>query len=283
MQFINKNNPEIRRKALRHNRQIFVDWWNANGNYDTLEYSTPTVRPMIEDILECQDYFCCYCMRRLYLHDEINHVRNVSLEHIIPKKISGDKLVQELPFYRSIPFLSYKRVKVHDGGRLDIETKVIKKQPYPHILSFDNIVASCDAKLPRMGDNILSNNCCNNNRDQNLIPVVFYCENASELIRYSKDGKMDFDEEYAEFVGTKGANLTCFELARVRRFWCLISQSKYTSDDVRTAEVDLDMRDDIITSITHKGEIGRWEFLTENKIWCAFSDYYWFYEYYSKK
>ncbi len=100
MQFIDKLNP-ANEKAGCDEIQSVIDshWIEEESRYRNLDYNNAKSQlgKFTEIIVGEQHELCCYCMRRLYTDasQNGNHKSNITLEHIIPNKISESQWLKE--------------------------------------------------------------------------------------------------------------------------------------------------------------------------------------------
>lgn len=90
MRFIDKNNPANRIEGLSINRKILNNCWDGK-KYVNLDYHSVDKVELYEHLKNEQNGLCCYCMRRIRTQDdkEKRHLKNITLEHVIPHKIKG--------------------------------------------------------------------------------------------------------------------------------------------------------------------------------------------------
>lgn len=281
MKFIDKTNPEYRNKGLRINRQILKAQWNGTA-YFNLGYETVDKTDLTELLMEEQDGFCCYCMRRLHPGKEGNHRKNITLEHVIPHRISQEEWEHDKARYRKYAQLSDKNITVCPKGELDDVKAKFGMPPFPHFLAYDNLVASCDGQTLDESGNEVSHHCCNHIRENHYIEPLYFHAHISEEIKYDGRGHIQCDEEYVPYLKEKtGVNIMSRFLNKVRLFWKQVTDSEYTAEQIHEAENNKDLRLNIIDDIFTYDPNGNWFFLKEQNPWCIYSDYDWFYGYYS--
>lgn len=281
MKFIDKVQAANRIKGLALNREIVNLCWDESGHcYRNLNYKEVDKGALIEHIVGEQNRLCCYCMRNLHIVTEGLHKKNVTLEHVIPHKINQEEWTRDRDMYRMIPLLRENHVTVCFEGTTFDPTIEFKMPPFPHFLSYDNLVASCDGQtLNEIGEEI-PQHCCNNKRGNKYVEPLFFHANISAEVSYDNRGHIQCPEEYIPFLGEKGVNIMCPFLNNVRLFWKKISDSEYSVADIVGAEDDETLRLNIIDDVFTNDPTGQWFFLNDKKAWCVFSDYTWFYEYY---
>lgn len=280
MRFIDKDNPEYRVKGLKINRQILDAQW-VGSHYVNLEYSIVDKSELIDILVQEQEERCCYCMRRLHLQD---HRKNVTLEHVIPNKITPEEWERDKVKYRKFTKLSDRNVTVCPGGKLINASTKFGMPPFPHFLSYDNLAASCDGRTLNQDGQEIAHHCCNNKRGNNYVEPLYFHSNVSEEISYDSRGHIVCDEEYEPYLNEDtGVNIMCKFLNDVRLFWKKVADSEYTSQQIHEAVNNQGLRIDIIDDIFTNDPTGHWLFLTQQHAWSLFSDYDWFYSYYHNK
>lgn len=281
MRFIDKTEAGNRVKGLAINRNILESCWDGHC-YVNLHYDTVDKTELIGHLVDEQDGFCCYCMRRLHISAESNHNKNVSLEHIIPHNISAEDWVKDKAEYRRYPILT-KNTVVCPKGVVENPYKKLGMPPFPHFLAYDNLVASCDGQTLDEYARVMSHHCCNIKRGCNFVEPLFFHENVESEITYDNRGNLQCPEEYVPYLDKRGVNVMCNFLNMVRQFWKRIADSEYTVAQVYEAENNDSLRKDIIDDVFTYDYTGHWLFLTEQSKWCIYSDYAWFYGYYKSR
>lgn len=282
MKFIDKAIKENRIEGLRINKRIINLCWQDNC-YVNLNYDIIDKSELSQHLVNEQGGYCCYCMRRLHLQNEGNHKKNVTLEHVIPHKITEEEWINDRDKYRKFGLLDNRNITVCYNGVVPDNTRKFGMPPFPHFLAYDNLVASCDGLTLNEDSRISPHQCCNNKRGNRYVEPLYFLNNVSQEVSYDKRGHIVCDEEYVGFLNENGVNIMSRFLNDVRLFWRKIADSEYTDVDVHRAEDDGDLRKDIIDDIFTKDSIGHWNFLCDENSkepWCIFSDYDWFYQYY---
>lgn len=276
MQFIDKKDPAGEKCV-----QEYIDGkWDSEINaYISLSYDKELIQSLRPVLVKEQDYYCCYCMRKLYDHDAGKHQENVTLEHIIPNKITSGDWKRDKSGYLRYGNLSTKNVNVCCGGKLTSNQKTVKITclPHPHFVAYHNIVASCDGRIFEKG-NVQKSKCCNNKRGNKFVPPIYFDINMVKGIGYDSEGKLDFDDTKYESTWFQRLNLTCSWLTKIRKIWCDISKTSYTIQDIDDAINDTRKRQDIIDDINIDPS---WE--NNDSCWILLSEYCWFYDYYKSK
>ncbi|MCR5361799.1 MAG: hypothetical protein K6E73_07285 [Bacteroidales bacterium] len=173
------------------------------------------------DGLNDDEGYCCYCMRRIKA-DDIHS----TLEHVIPKSIETEE------DYNS--YFDVDSELERDENIMTLKTKFFNirhKQalPCPHNAAYENLVASCDGRLP-----IGSNNhvCCNGPRGDTKIPPIMFMRNIHNEIEYRTNGRiiwiagnpdMNVKRERANVIN----NVLCLNhdiLRCIRRIWYYLAE-----------------------------------------------------------
>lgn len=285
MRFIDKNNPTNRIEGLSINRKILNNCWDGK-KYVNLDYHSVDKVELYEHLKNEQNGLCCYCMRRIRTQDdkEKRHLKNITLEHVIPHKIKGDEWNRDKELYRKIPQLNNKNLEVCIEGNITDPYKKFGMPPFPHFLAYDNLVASCDGQTLDESGSLVSHHCCNNKRGNNYVEPLYFHQDVSTEITYDSRGHIQCAEKYVPYLQEKtGVNIMSPFLNDVRLFWKKVADSEYTTEDIFKAENDEELRCDIIDDIFTYDPTGHWFFLKKQRSWCIYSEYDWFYDYYSQK
>lgn len=279
MQYINKNNPKTRKEALSIIRRIIQKQW-IDGEYCNLTYEELDLTEIENILVKEQQEYCCYCMRALRQLDTEKRERNVTIEHIIPNHISISDFERDKKRYSAYFTFDNKHIKVFSEGKLKDKKKRLSLPPYPHFVSYDNLVASCDGKTLEGQESVSAHHCCNNCRKDVYIPPLFYKKNVENIIRYDSKGNIDCEERYIPYFDHRALNLMTYSFNRIRRFWRIITTSEYTVEDVLNAANDEHMRHNIVEDIGDDSD--SWNSLRKKIVWRLFADFSWFYQYYTK-
>ena len=181
MRYIRKTGTELEADGKKQTKD-FIDscWNNTNHKYENLIYDSLRLGKLGSVLFNEQkddhdNSFCCYCMRRLFLKDtEDKHKKNITYEHIVPHKIKSDEWESDKTHYLKFPNLNKKHITICFEGELtDAQKKVkITGMPYPHFVSYHNLVASCNGAT--FEDKALVNShCCNNNRKEKFVMPIY--------------------------------------------------------------------------------------------------------------
>ena len=281
MRFIDKADTKNRVIGLTINRRILNSCWNGT-RYANLYYDTVDKIELIHHLAAEQDGYCCYCMRRLHLQDEENHRKNVTIEHVIPHKIEQANWESDRVKYRKFTTLNDKNITVCPKGELPDPAVKFGMPPFPHFLSYDNLVASCDGQTLNEVAQEVPHHCCNNKRGNIYVEPLYLHKDIASEISYDGRGHIQCPEQYVPYLDEGGVNIMCHFLNDVRLFWKQIADSEYTAKQVDEAEDNEDLRTNIIDDVFTNDPTGHWLFLTDKNAWCIFSDYSWFYDYYCR-
>ena len=290
MRYIKKTGTPFEAKG-RGQTKAFIDscWQADSGEYIGLVYDRSRLGQLEETLVDEQrdgvgNSYCCYCMRKLYLSNVEDHVANVTLEHIIPHQITDKDWNTDKNKYQQFPNLNDKHVSVCIGGELSEEQKITKitGMPYPHYVSYHNLVASCDGKLMEQ-NTLYSSRCCNNKRQERFVLPIYLDENLSKGIGYTKKGELEFDDEVYDdkWFDKDHLNLCNSWIVLVRRLWYRIAISEYTAQNIEDAKTQDSLRRNIIDDIDFDEEIDSW--FDNKEAWNLLSEYSWFYGYYKSK
>ncbi len=261
MEYINKAIPDIKQKAHKLLKRFIEGQWQQDANcYVNLAYEHFDNKELCKLLLNEQNHYCCYCMKHI-LDTE------TTLEHIIPNKATNPTIFNQYDPYGDIStnvFFWENSMRV---------SRLSKMPPFPHILAYENLVASCNGYIPDKG----SAKCCNNKRgSKNIIPI-FYIANTNEF-KYDVDGKINCD--HAKY-GNTISHLSLEEptLQLFRRCW-LNLPSQYDALDVIEASEDTSLRDIIIDDMDlSKIDVSDKTTIRNKTYWKTFMNYFWFYLY----
>lgn len=285
MLYIMKTGTPTEATGKKLTKEFIDSCWNPELHmYENLHYDRSRLKSLGQLLINEQNgtdgySHCCYCMRRLNIDQS-----NVTYEHIIPHKISKSDWNLYKGKYLNFPNLKDKCILICFGGELSSSqsTSKIKGLPYPHFVSYHNLVASCDGTI--FENNKMSNSrCCNNNRQDKFVMPIYLSESLSGEISYTSKGELDYDDGQFDYIwfDNQHLNLTNSWLTLVRRMWYRISQSDYNDKDVEKAEHDRSLRQEIIDDVDANNEILSWQ--ENDTAWRLFVEYSWFYVYYKGK
>ena len=124
---------------------------------------------------------CCYCMRKLG--------NQTSVEHIIPKSLSGVEGQSQYVYYSSFASAIRDHIIMADLFAQKTFTSVDEidnEYRMPHTTGLSNLVLSCDGKGVFGSDGC----CCNNKRKDDKIMPIMIMEQANTDVKYDPNGIM---------------------------------------------------------------------------------------------
>lgn len=163
--------------------------------------------------------YCCYCMRTIC--SESSHS---TLEHVIPN-MTEDKNV--FNSYYKVPTKLERDPKTMVFKNVFINRHHCEAPPFPHNVSYENLVASCDGSLPLGSTNHV---CCNGPRSQQVIPPLMFISNIHSEIKYRRNGVViwcenpDIEKRERHKVISEVLMLNCDILKMIRRIWAYLSE-----------------------------------------------------------
>lgn len=290
MRYIKKTGTPAEAEGKKLTKAFVDGCWNENTHqYENFSYERSRLGDLgpvlLDEQKDANGCYCCYCMRRLFLKDTTDgHDENVTYEHIIPHKIKPNEWNEDKGKYMQFPNLNSAHVTVCFDGELTAKQKISKmaSMPYPHFVSYHNLVASCDGAV--FEDEALHNShCCNNKRQERFVMPIYLSKELSSGISYTSKGDLDYDDSLydSQWFDELHLNLTNAWITLVRRIWYKISNSEYTNKDVELARIDKGLRQDIIDDVDSNNEISSWA--ESDSAWNLFSEYSWFYGYYERR
>lgn len=274
MQFISKF--KYKKKGHRIVKSFIRGQWSFDNNrYVNLKYDElKRCKKFTYLLLKEQKGFCCYCMRKIPFHD-------VTLEHVMPHHITDKKRINdEIKHYGKFGRLRGKYIKYCPDDKIPPFPK-LSTPPYPHSISHENIVASCNGKVFEGGEKYVlhKSKCCNNFRGNNKIIPLFFIPRVAEIVSYEIDGTLTYFEGYHLTISS--LNLMHPTLILIRKAWAKIVINHIGLSLVNKALTDSDIREDIIDDI----DIDRPErkTLKVESYWKLLIEFYWFYNYFQKR
>jgi 5-methylcytosine-specific restriction endonuclease McrA len=260
MQHIDKSIARFKEQAYSLlNAFIQGQWQDDTNRYVNLTYESFKNDDLRDLLLKEQNNYCCYCMKHILKGDS-------TLEHIIPQSVDA-------PLFDK--YVSYGEIKdnVFFWERKKTYSTQLTMPPFPHILSYENLVASCNGNIPEKG---VGKHCNNARGSQDIIPL-FYIKNIHDEIVYESNGKITCDAKYFPTLEVLKLEHTTLQL--FRRCW-LNLPSKYTAIDVERASVDENLRDLIIDDMdVSKITTSDRTTIKNLTYWDSFVKYSWFYRY----
>lgn len=260
MQYIDKTIFGIKNKAHTILKK-FIDgqWQDESFAYINLTYEDFDNKSLCKLLLSEQNHFCCYCMKHI-LDNE------TTLEHIIPNK---SKVLNDFEEYKIYGNIS---ANVFFWER-SMRTNRITPPPFPHILAYENLVASCNGFIPKDG----LSKCCNNIRGSKRIIPFFYLVNAKDEFEYDINGMIICDIKYNDSIRFLALEHTTLQL--FRRLW-LNLPVKYDALDVIDASENEELRNQIVDDMDlNKISISDRTTMKDATYWSSFMNYFWFYLY----
>lgn len=260
MVFIDKSKPEFKREAHRI-IQTFIDgqWQEDANQYVNLTYESFNTNELKNLLLEEQGQYCCYCMKLI-------SDRETTLEHIIPNNAPDPATYTDYVQYGEIETSVFFWC---DNMRF---TK-INTPPFPHIIAYENLVASCNGYIPSEG----KSRCCNNMRGSERIIPLFYLPNVTDEIKYDDSGMILCETKYNETIRILGLENHTLQL--FRRCW-LNLPAQYDVEDINEASDDENLRTQIVDDMDPlKIHISDRSTLLNPTYWDSFKSYCWFYRY----
>lgn len=255
-----------------------VDPLTHSVKYMNVDYAgtfAPYRKKLAGILMENQQRFCCYCMRKL------NGKERVTLEHIIPQTASQ----AEQSYYQCINELSAREVVLTSDF---VRNTNQKYPPYPHTVAYNNLVASCDGTFPDR-QSPFSSCCCNEKRGSKRAFPIYYLPNVeSDILEYLPNGRIMakmgtnwYQQANDTIVSTK---LNCRALTDIRKLWYLLRGVDYQGicdcrkEDKRQHLLAKILFDRNIIDV-NEGYV-LYEKFVKAEYWRTFMLYYWFYAYY---
>jgi len=273
-------------------------WIEAEQAYANISYNDlrdkqtgkqVSYRDDLENIIsENQEGYCCFCMRK------IGASGTKTLEHIIPDKFVGkenrDGEIEKYEKYvgYNLPFLTKDNVEL---AYLFKERKKRDTPPYPHDISYHNLVLSCDGKYPT-GSKARSSMTCNNYRKQKDYCPIFFDKVLSEAVEYEPSGEIkvcsDATDEVKERVSgiVISADLSYGTLRAIRHLWFLLRHVPMNElEAVAESGEDVALSTFIGQTVTGDREEDEnvRKVFNNIQIWQTFLEYSWFKDYFSQK
>lgn len=225
MQYINKS---LDRESGNNITNAYLhDIWIENEQRYPVDYNDsfkklPTkdnsyYKQMTQVLLNNQNHYCCYCMRRLTGEGD------TTLEHIIPQTADEN----DARYYQKDEFPMLKR---------NIKLSVLfsrEKNPdltqLPHSVCYDNLVASCHGRFPitkKEADIETDGHSCNHPRGVKRALPLYFLTNIDSIIMYGINGSIlanpnsTFYKEADEFI--QSAQLSWETLSDIRALWYVL-------------------------------------------------------------
>lgn len=232
---------------------------------------------------------CCYCMRNI--NDE-----DITLEHVMQYSLDQNKR-DEYQRYISygLPFLTAGNVILSCDYVAKFDTANQAVPPYPHVMSYHNLVASCMGYFPKKQNRSQQMVvCCNNKRkDAHIYPLYFDVDWENKMF-YGRSGKMilvyrggdqNVKSGLINFLTKVGLNAEA--LVEIRRLWFLMRKEDIAV--IRSLKTKAQRGAKIaVLLLTTNDETLPTDNLLRKKYciddyWTLFLKYDWFWRYYHKK
>lgn len=223
---------------------------------------------LLELAMFSQKKYCCYCLRK------IGNSKQATLEHIIPQDASA---TAEYDKYHKLSGKEIVLTKDYTAGQNQ------DRPPYPHTVAWNNLVASCKGQFPL--DNSVSSHCCNNARQSNYAPPVYYLDDIESRISIMHDGSIHANiGNFHDDIRTTiiAAKLNCSALKEIRRLWYLLRNIQYR-EIVRCIH-DRNQRMKTLVSVFNDIDINDFHSIFKyqrDDYWNVFMKYHLFYKIFS--
>lgn len=213
-----------------------------SGSFSSkLTNGTSYKRQMIDVLLRNQSNHCCYCMRRIDSADDVD------VEHIIPQSTRNI----DVDYYRTAPGLDKNNV-ILTSEYIHADNQACP--PYPHTVSYNNLVASCYGTFPKLKNNEVvtsDKGSCNNTRGNSNAYPIYFLPNVSELVRYHKTGKIYAKPNtgYENKVGDVicNAGLGRETLTSIRQLWFLLKD--FSKPEILKCSNDVKARRNLLLDV----------------------------------
>lgn len=284
---------------------------NAHGRYENIRYDKKrdsghnpcfcsaeagSYRKRFTQILvDSQDGYCCYCMRKLKTYQVEDSDELITREHIIPRAYSiAETPHAKILFYQQCLELSPDKVVMTDHFEDSSHDQSNDLPPFPHKVAYNNIVASCNGTFPyvRNGNMEKSKICCNEYRKEKEAYPVYFIRGIEGMIDYRPSGDIQalhsIDADCQQKITTviANANLDCDPLKDIRHLWYLLSG--LPKERIYSCNTE-SKRDRLFTETLYKTSLfenDRTSHLHENfmkeDFWNTFMLYDYFYDVFSK-
>ena len=260
MEYIDKSKPEFKRIAHAIIEKFINEQWQEDANqYVNLSYESFDSKELKDLILMEQGHYCCYCMKHI-------SAKETTLEHIIPNKAPDSATYSDYAQYGEIATNVFFWME-------NMRFSKINTPPFPHIIAYENLVASCNGYIPDEGQA----KCCNNKRGAEKIIPLFYIPNAKEEFTYNDKGLILCHAKYYNSIRILGLENHTLQL--FRRCW-LNLPAQYSIKDVCKANIDSMLRIQIVDDMDFsKISLSDRTTIQNQTYWNSFKNFYWFYRY----
>lgn len=246
---------------------------------------------MLTELCLLQDYYCCYCMRRVGKNQS-----HATLEHIIPQslgstlgtdKAENKRIAYELRKYYSFGHDAISPRRVMLTNYFLAVRKPRQIPPHPHTVAYHNFAMSCNGSF--LPDSI-SSVCCNNPRGDALVNPVYLASDIESQVEYKDNGIMlpkIGARLYSDIVlCINKAKLNCRELQEIRHLWYLLrKQPLQLLRDYENLN-EINRRGKLVALLLPfygaKEASKMAQTFARISQWATFLAYGWFYDYYNK-
>lgn len=293
MQYINKstNRDEGNEITKNYLQQIWIeDEQRYPVDYDGSFRNLPTkansyYKQMTRVLLNNQNHYCCYCMRRLTGNiDPATGDPDTTLEHIIPQAANDQQACE----YQRDEFPELKNnIKLSRQFSHEENPNLSK---LPHTVCYDNLVASCHGSFPitkRNADKVSGGHSCNHPRGTERALPLYLLSDVDTIIYYGTNGSIvanpdsQWYEEANELINN--AKLTWNTLTEIRYLW-------YVLKDIDIEEILEEGRDEQSREDLFKDNLWLYSLdenenkkiankFKRNEYWDSFLLYSWFHSY----
>lgn len=245
-------------------------------------------------LLDNQDGYCCYCMRKIKTAQREEYSDEVvTREHIIPRGFTNANLAKVMSYYQQSPELSPNNVILTDVFEHPTHNQSADFPPYPHKVAYSNLVASCNGTFPYIRNDKENKPkiCCNEFRLEKDAFPIYFMRDIETYIHYLPNGDIHAKTYIPQDIQDKindviiNANLDCAPLKEIRRLWYILSHvPKERIYNCRTKE----QRDYLLSEMLYKneffvdGNVELHEKFKKEVFWDTFMLYDYFYEVYNR-
>ena len=205
-------------KAIDYVTNFINGQWLENNNggfeYRNIGYDSINKNYYKKICVTEQENVCCYCSR------EIGNNPHTQLEHIIPQSVATNDALQ--PYFNYSNILADNIVLQEDFREATVKQTL---PPFPHHISYQNLVASCNGITFKSSEDFT---CCNRNRENYFIPPYNLIPNN---IMYLNDGTLysnidtNYEEQGIQYESITYLNLNKQTLKNIRRIWFLLAST----------------------------------------------------------
>ncbi|MGL5561108.1 MAG: hypothetical protein ACRDCN_00600 [Tannerellaceae bacterium] len=267
MKYIDKNKAPF----ATNGRQIIDDFIASQAQFTPAKeckyflFTKTPFKNLLRDLLiDQQVNRCCYCMR------DISPDETTTLEHVIPKscdKQSVDSYLAKYPTWFN---------NVHHFGNL---TPPFSDPLYPHVIAYDNLIASCKGDI----NGSRSSLCCNNRRGNvEIVPLPFDPDISEKVMYMRLNGEMrvaesaDDTERQAIADTIEDLGLNEGRVREIRMLWFRTKRKNainFVFQNDKRALANAIFETEEYTSIAEPEFV---KYFTEESYWKLFCEYKWF-------